>query len=218
MPALIPVIALSFVAGFVDTVGFIALFGLFTAHVTGNFVLIGAGVAGSPAGLIAKLLALPVFILVVAAVAIVVRRAEAAGRNLACPVIAAEIALLMAFMLAGIWGEPFGHADTLPAVLTGLAGVAAMAVQNAANRLTHPGTPTTVMTGNVTQAVIDGIDLLRGEGKANAARMKSLAAAVAGFGAGALLGALGYVVASYLSLAVPVAVLLILAFSMRPRS
>ena len=54
---------LSFVAGYVDTVGFIALFGLFTAHVTGNFVLIGASfVAGTDGGVIAKLLALPVFL------------------------------------------------------------------------------------------------------------------------------------------------------------
>jgi hypothetical protein len=32
---------LSFVGGFVDVVGFIALFGLFTAHVTGNFIMLG---------------------------------------------------------------------------------------------------------------------------------------------------------------------------------
>jgi hypothetical protein len=35
-------VSLGFLAGDVDTLGFIALFGLFTAHVTGNFILIGA--------------------------------------------------------------------------------------------------------------------------------------------------------------------------------
>ena len=37
--------ALGYLAGYVDTLGFIALFGLFTAHVTGNFVLIGRAMA-----------------------------------------------------------------------------------------------------------------------------------------------------------------------------
>lgn len=212
MPALFPVIGLSFVAGFVDTVGFIALFGLFTAHVTGNFVLLGAGLAGQSAGVVTKLLALPIFILVVALVTVAVRRAEAAGRNLAFPVILAQVALLFLFMLAGISTAPFDHPDTLDAALTGLTGVAAMSVQNAAGRLTQLGTPTTVMTGNVTQAVIDAVDMLRGDEKGDGARIRSLVAAVIGFAAGALSGALGYITLSYASLAAPILVLLILAF------
>jgi uncharacterized membrane protein YoaK (UPF0700 family) len=53
---------LAAVAGYVDTLSFIALFGLFTAHVTGNFVLIGASVAGFGQGVFLKLMAFPAFI------------------------------------------------------------------------------------------------------------------------------------------------------------
>ena len=53
-------VGLAFTAGFVDAAAFIALTGLFTAHVTGNFVLIGAELVSTSSGVFAKLLALPV--------------------------------------------------------------------------------------------------------------------------------------------------------------
>src|SRR6516162_1220748 len=56
---------LSLNAGYVDTAGFLALQGLFTAHVTGNFVTLGASLALGTSGAVAKLLALPAFCLVV---------------------------------------------------------------------------------------------------------------------------------------------------------
>jgi uncharacterized membrane protein YoaK (UPF0700 family) len=44
-------VGLGLLAGYIDTSAFVALFGLFTAHVTGNFVLIGSELARpSPAG------------------------------------------------------------------------------------------------------------------------------------------------------------------------
>src|SRR3954462_3972574 len=55
----------AFVAGYVDNCGFIALFGLFTAHVTGNLALIGAALVDYHGGLVAKLMALPIFVLAV---------------------------------------------------------------------------------------------------------------------------------------------------------
>src|ERR1700742_2607767 len=58
---------LSLNAGFVDTAGFLALQGLFTAHVTGNFVTLGASLVLGTSGAIAKLLALPVFCFVLIA-------------------------------------------------------------------------------------------------------------------------------------------------------
>jgi uncharacterized membrane protein YoaK (UPF0700 family) len=58
---------LSVNAGYVDTAGFLALEGLFTAHVTGNFVTLGASLALGTSGAVVKMLALPVFCVVVIA-------------------------------------------------------------------------------------------------------------------------------------------------------
>ena len=52
---------LSFAAGYTDTAGFLAMHGLFTAHVTGNFVTIGAALVMGATGIATKLLALPTF-------------------------------------------------------------------------------------------------------------------------------------------------------------
>jgi uncharacterized membrane protein YoaK (UPF0700 family) len=55
--------------------------------------------------------------------------------------------------------SPIVHGDQPLAMLAGLLGVAAMAVQNAAGRAPfHNFTPTTVMTGNTTQLVMDAVD------------------------------------------------------------
>src|SRR5215467_11423436 len=88
---------LSFTGGFVDTAGFLGLQGLFTAHVTGNFVTLGATLVLGTHGAIAKLLALPEFVIVVALVSIAAnlfaRRQWPAVRLL----LSAKVVLLLAF-------------------------------------------------------------------------------------------------------------------------
>ncbi|WP_028475717.1 YoaK family protein [Nevskia ramosa] len=186
---------LSFVAGYVDTVGFIALFGLFTAHVTGNFVLIGASlVQPAHAGVLAKLLALPVFIAAVAMTTAFVRRRERRQRRSLTPVLWAQIVLLGGFLVVALLAAPIIHADAPGAVIAGLLGVAAMGVQNAASRLIFTSlSPTTVMTGNVTQVVIDSVDLLRGSNADNRAvtkaRISKMWPPVLAFAVGAAAGA-----------------------------
>jgi uncharacterized membrane protein YoaK (UPF0700 family) len=51
-------VLLSFNGGYVDGAGYLALQGLFTAHVTGNFVTLGAALVFGTAGVLTKLLAL----------------------------------------------------------------------------------------------------------------------------------------------------------------
>lgn len=203
--------ALSFNGGFVDTVGFLALQGLFTAHVTGNFVTLGVSIVHGTSGALAKLLALPVFAVVVglshlAAVAIN-RRGWAPLR----PLLILHTLLLAAFgALAIEWG-PFSDGDSASALITGMTGVAAMAIQNAISRQHLKGAPpTTLMTGNVTQGAIDVFALigLRDEQERGVIkqRLKPIALNLLGFTAGCIGAALLYLALSLWCLAVPVLV------------
>ena len=154
---------LSINAGFVDTAGFLALQGLFTAHVTGNFVTLGASLVLGTSGAIAKLLALPVFCVVV----IASRLLSSALLRRKLPALKIILAVKLAFLIAGaalaIHFGPFANGDAAAAVMTGMVLVSAMAIQNAAHRI-HLGSapPSTLMTGTTTQIMIDLADMLRG--------------------------------------------------------
>ena len=65
---------LSFNGGFLDTAGFLGLQGLFTVHVTGNFVTLGAALVFGTHGMLGKLLALPEFVTVIAMASLAGRR------------------------------------------------------------------------------------------------------------------------------------------------
>src|SRR5882672_394828 len=94
------------IAGFVDTCGFVALFGLFTAHVTGNLVLIGAAIAEYHGGLIGKLLALPIFVLAVAGTRALTSLLQRGGRTVAVPLPGLHLLSLAGFMGGGLAAAP----------------------------------------------------------------------------------------------------------------
>ena len=96
---LLPV-GLGFAAGFVDTLGFVALFSFFTAHVTGNFVVLGAELSEPGHGVIAKLLALPMFVIAVAAARLYGRSLERRERAAAAPFLTLEVIFMMKSILS----------------------------------------------------------------------------------------------------------------------
>jgi uncharacterized membrane protein YoaK (UPF0700 family) len=154
---------LTFNGGYVDTAGFLALQGLFTAHVTGNFVTLGASLAHGSSGVVNKLLALPVFCLVVLLVRLVSVRAVLVTATTLDALIAAKVLLLAVAAVLAAWLGPFRDADGASGVVTGMTLVAGMAVQNAIHRVYFPKSPpTTLMTGSTTQIMIDIGDLLGG--------------------------------------------------------
>lgn len=205
---------LGFVAGYVDTVGFVALFGLFTAHVTGNFVLIGSTLAHSSGSVLLKLLVFPAFIAAVAVTRLVVLALERRGRATLRPLLVLQIALLAGFLALGWLASPITGAEAPLVLWAGIFGAMAMGVQNAAARLVLADlAPTTVMTGNVTQLVIDAVDLARGA-RDDAVRHRAVkfVGPIVAFAVGAIGGAFGYVTAGFLALMLPIAVLVVLAW------
>jgi uncharacterized membrane protein YoaK (UPF0700 family) len=185
---------LSFNGGYVDSIGYLSLQGLFTAHVTGNFVTIGAALVFGTSGIVAKLLALPVFCIVIIVTRLVSFNLPARWPVLEAVLTLKVLLLLVAAVLAIAMG-PFASGDGAPAIIVGMTLVSAMAIQNAVHRI-HLGAapPTTIMTGTTTQIMIDIADLIRGvPGAARDAigsRLRRMCVAVASFAAGAAAGAL----------------------------
>ena len=152
---------LSLNAGYVDAAGFLALQGLFTAHVTGNFVTLGASIALGTSGAVAKVLALPVFCVVVIATRLVGSLLSSRSRSALETLLAIKVLLLIAGAALAIRLGPFHDGDSWQAILTGMVLVAAMAIQNAVHRIHLASVPpSTLMTGTTTQIMIDLADLI----------------------------------------------------------
>lgn len=186
-------IVLSINGGYVDTASFLALQGLFAAHVTGNFVTLGAALVLGTSGVIAKLIALPVFCVVVALARLLGGMLGAEPVRLR-KMLGVKLVLLLAGAALAIRLGPFPDGDAWPALVTGMTLVSAMAIQNVVQRVhLSAAPPTTLMTGNTTQAIIDAVDLLRGTPDAAAVRLRlsrmvgNIAGFAIGCGAAALL-------------------------------
>jgi len=184
---------LSTTAGAVDVIGFLALGGLFTAHITGNLVVLAAHYITGRFGEIAPLLSVPMFVVVLGVVILtfVAKPIRFVRRAL----LVLQAVMLAAFLGFGAGFGPFENPDSGMAVFVGMLGVASMAIQNALVRLALPGAPSTaVMTTNVTQLTVDLATLVRGQSEQTELprvrhRADLTAVSVFGFAIGLALGA-----------------------------
>ena len=187
---------LSLTAGYVDTAGFLALQGLFTAHVTGNFVTLGASLALGTSGAFAKLLALPVFCAVVIASRWFGTLLSHRSAHPFVPLLVIKVLLLAAGAGLAIHFGPFHDGDSWQAITTGMVMVAAMAIQNAVHRV-HLGSspPSPLMTGTTTQVMLDIADRIypRQGTEAPPARLMQMATNVIVFAIGCGVAALLYI-------------------------
>ncbi len=150
---------LTIIAGYCDTVTFVAADSIFSAHVTGNFIVFAYQIIkGSDVHAWIKLLTFPVFIL-----AVIV------GGRIALKSVNRYTILFwegVILVLSGIASYVFGYLEnfsewTMYAVA--MSTVFAMGLQNAFGKLFAKEThgPTTMMTGNVTQASLDLGNLIK---------------------------------------------------------
>lgn len=183
---------LASVAGFCDTVTFVAAESIFSAHVTGNFIVFAYQmVKGSEAQAWVKLLTFPVFVL-----SVMVGGWMAARVKNRYTLLFAEGLILILSGVSFVVLAFFGYMDQYSWLiyLLAMTVVFAMGIQNAFGKLYAKEThgPTTMMTGNVTQASLDLGNILTSGFKqevALASFQKQLVT-LSGFLMGCILGAL----------------------------
>jgi len=209
---------LSGIAGATDVIGFLGLSGLFTAHVTGNLVILTARIlAGSPA-IFSHVLAVPVFMLVLLLTCLVAGVIERSGRSSLRPLLLLHFMMLAAFFGLSIAPGLLPNGNVTLPVVAGMFGVAAMAVQNALVQIGLRDTPSTaVMTTNVTRLMLEIGTVLVGRDATEIAKAKRRALrifpVIVGFAIGCGLGAVGEATAGLWSLILP-ALLALIAYAM----
>ena len=201
---------LSFNGGFVDVACFFGLKGLLAAHITGNLATLCASIVLGTRGLLSKMLAVPEFIVIVALTHLAGHALKARGRPAARLLLGVEVLLLAAFLALVARYAPFADPDSTTAMLTALAAIAAMAVQNGVQRAHLPQLPpTTFMTGNATQFGIDAIDVLQRRADPQvAARFRHVLLNLAGFTVGCAVAASAFWAFGFIcvALTIPVAI------------
>jgi uncharacterized membrane protein YoaK (UPF0700 family) len=204
---MLPVV-LSVIAGSVDAIGFLGLGGLFTAHVTGNLVILVAHFVtgrGAPA---AAILAIPMFVSALGLARLLAAALESAGFASLRPLLLLQLLLLSGFFVLCAAAGADIHPDATNGIVAGMLGVSAMAVQNALVQISMKGVPSTaVMTTNITRLMMDIVEMMLGRGPADVAmardRVRRTWPAIVGFAVGCGLGATCETAIGLRSLALP---------------
>jgi uncharacterized membrane protein YoaK (UPF0700 family) len=209
---------LSLIAGSTDVIGFLGLNGLFTSHITGNLVVLAAHIVAGDPTIFSYVLSVPIFMMMLFLTRLLAGVLEQAGVSTLRPMLLLQLFFLAAFLSICVVAGPWRDADAILAVVAGMCGVAAMAVQNALVPISLTNTPTTaVMTTNVTHFMLDLGEVLVGPDHAQTARARARAMhtlpVIVGFTIGCVFGATFEAAAGLWSLALPT-MLALLAFMM----
>jgi uncharacterized membrane protein YoaK (UPF0700 family) len=185
---------LSLVAGSLDVTGFLGLGGLFTAHITGNLVVLAARLVAHEPSPLSYAISVPVFMVILMLTRLFVAGLDRIAVPSLLPLLVLQfLFLLMALSIcfgAGHRLDPQG----LEMTLAGMLAVSGMAVQNALVRVSLADAPSTaVMTTNISVFTMDVGEILFGRSQSGRAkawvRARRTWPAIAGFLLGCALGA-----------------------------
>ena len=209
-------VVLAAVGGYLDTLGFMMLGGLFVNHVTGNVVLAAADPGRES---LPEIVMFPVFFVMVVVGTALAGRAERVRTSLGIPVaLGAEAFFLLVFLVLGtvLFPSP-GASGMVAEIVVGAAGVSAMAIQTAVTRLAGYLFPTNMVTGTMTVLGMDTAGLLfrlqssPSERATTSRRAREYSRVVAGFACGAALAAVVTSAVGFWAAVMPFAVITLAA-------
>ncbi|HEV2311281.1 MAG TPA: YoaK family protein [Acidimicrobiia bacterium] len=203
------------VGGWVDAVGFLTLFGLFTAHLSGNTARFGVEIGQGAFGT-ALSYAVPIVVFFIGVVA-GVWYMSARGRQALAPLLAVEALLVTTFMVLGTVLHHAGDLTPRSPAYYGLAvaATAAMGLQTSSLRhVCHVEVHTTFVTGMITSLAVEVVGIVRHEPDA-LWRARIHGSLVGAYIVGAVSGSALEAPWRFWSLAIPVVVLVVLAVTRR---
>jgi uncharacterized membrane protein YoaK (UPF0700 family) len=140
------------------------------------------------------MLSVPVFVAALGLTRLLAGALERIGFASLRPLLLLQLLLLAGFFVLCASAGPRIDPDATKAILAGMLGVSAMAVQNALVQISLKGAPSTaVMTTNITRFMMDAGDVMLGRKPADVAKARGRAMrtwpAIVGFAIGCGLGA-----------------------------
>ncbi|POF34658.1 YoaK family protein [Roseibium marinum] len=212
--SLVPVL-LAFCACFVDVVCIIGLFHTFTAFISGTLVVLCVEVFHHAENALLKVFVLVMFLAATLLWYVVVTRLIRHKKVAVGHLFALEAGIVAAFMLVAGLGDPTGSGPLSPVTLVavGLSTIA-MSLQNVIMlTILNHHVPTTMMTGNSLKLVLGLADYFAHPESRTGSRAIVIhqMLVISAFAVGGLLASFLFTYLGFWVLAVPVAVLLVLA-------
>ena len=187
-------------AGWVGAAAYLGLFGVFVGQMTGTLSSPAAAPAVGRAGSLAKVVAVPAFLLGAFASGLTARAAGRAGRSPLPLLCVTWSALVGCFAASALVGAPFIRPEDKAAIAVAAIGAFAMGRLSALSRAGLSEMPSAVVrTTNVTTGMVEVVETLSGTERARGP-LARIILTVAAFGLGPMVGALAFERAGFVCL------------------